>query len=304
MDATVQPMEKLNSTFYMPDGVFGIDVYIGGVVGAYNMSASGYTSAVAGDVGKLVTGGTSGATGILQDYDNSTRYWVIGKLNNIAFTDGEAITITNGTGAATLSTQTTDTYDYTFGDVYLARGFYDNEQVVGHSTKFKTSHPVILGGGIEDDGDLAIGGEINSAKGIIVTGGSSEDGKMFYSASSGLSLRGVAGSSYDFFLNGAGGSLLMRNPTGTTDLQINDILMQQRFQLKDGGTLGAVNDLTLGEGNYFTLSTGADLQRILSTDWQDGSVVFLDVPASLRITHQGASSGSDRDWETITFSKC
>lgn len=62
--------------------------------------STGYTSAVVGDVGDTVVGGTSGATGTLDSYDNTTRKWLLTTTDD--FTDGEAITITGGTGAGTL----------------------------------------------------------------------------------------------------------------------------------------------------------------------------------------------------------
>ena len=39
------------------------------------LASSGYTSAVSGDIGKTVTGGTTGDTGELLAYDNDTRKW-------------------------------------------------------------------------------------------------------------------------------------------------------------------------------------------------------------------------------------
>ena len=64
-------------------------------------SSGGYTSAVAGDVGKTVTDGT--ATGVLISYDNTARTWNITSSNDTAFTDSAAVTITAGTGAGTLA---------------------------------------------------------------------------------------------------------------------------------------------------------------------------------------------------------
>lgn len=68
----------------------------------YNLEflSAGYTSAIAGDIGKTVVGGTSGATGTLVSYDNTTRIWVISTSED--WTDGEAVTITTGTGAGDL----------------------------------------------------------------------------------------------------------------------------------------------------------------------------------------------------------
>lgn len=62
--------------------------------------STGYTSAIAGDVGKTVVGTTSGSEGVLVSYDNTTRKWLLTTSED--FTDGEAITITTGTGAGTL----------------------------------------------------------------------------------------------------------------------------------------------------------------------------------------------------------
>lgn len=58
-----------------------------------------YTNAVAGDLGKTVVGTTSGAEGTLISYDNTAKEWVISTTED--FTDGEAVTITTGTGAGT-----------------------------------------------------------------------------------------------------------------------------------------------------------------------------------------------------------
>lgn len=63
-------------------------------------ASAGYTNAVAGDIGKTVVGGSSGSTGTLISYDNTTREWVLSTEEE--FDDGEAVTITTGTGAGTL----------------------------------------------------------------------------------------------------------------------------------------------------------------------------------------------------------
>jgi len=65
-------------------------------------AAAGYTSAVAGDIGKTVTGGTTGDTGTLISYDNDTRQWTILPDNSGDEFDAiEAVTITGGTGGGT-----------------------------------------------------------------------------------------------------------------------------------------------------------------------------------------------------------
>lgn len=69
------------------------------------LASSGYTSAVSGDIGKTVTGGTTGDTGELLAYDNDTRkWWVRMDDSGDLFDDNdEAITISSGTGAGTMS---------------------------------------------------------------------------------------------------------------------------------------------------------------------------------------------------------
>jgi hypothetical protein len=68
-------------------------------------AAAGYISAVAGDVGKAVIGGATGDTGTLLSYDNSTRQWTIQPdTASDEFDNGaEAVTITDSTGAGTLT---------------------------------------------------------------------------------------------------------------------------------------------------------------------------------------------------------
>jgi len=64
-----------------------------------SFQASAYTSAVAGDIGKTVTGGTSGDTGTLLSYDNTNRVWWVDTTDDFAIS--EAMTIGGGTGAGT-----------------------------------------------------------------------------------------------------------------------------------------------------------------------------------------------------------
>ncbi len=68
-------------------------------------ASGGYTSAIAGDLGKTVVGSSSGATGVLISYDNTAKTWNVTSSNDTAFTDSEAVTITTGTGAGTLDSE-------------------------------------------------------------------------------------------------------------------------------------------------------------------------------------------------------
>jgi len=72
------------------------------------LSSGGYTSALNSDIGKTVTGGTTGDTGKLLHFNNTTRKWWV--RSDVAGAGGdefdngtEAITIASGTGAGTMS---------------------------------------------------------------------------------------------------------------------------------------------------------------------------------------------------------
>lgn len=69
------------------------------------LAESGYTAAVAGDIGKTVEGGTTGDTGTLVAYDNTAREWIIDPTapEDTFDDDDEALTIATGTGAGDLS---------------------------------------------------------------------------------------------------------------------------------------------------------------------------------------------------------
>jgi hypothetical protein len=73
------------------------------------LDAGGYVSPIASDLGKDVVGGTSGDTGVLLDYIDAERCLIV-RINvpgvtptGTEFDAAEAITITGGTGAGTLS---------------------------------------------------------------------------------------------------------------------------------------------------------------------------------------------------------
>jgi len=74
---------------------YASDVYV------LTLQSGGYTSAIAGDIGKTVTDGAT-HTGTLLAYNNTTRKWWIRKVG-IAFANSDAVTITTGTGAGTLA---------------------------------------------------------------------------------------------------------------------------------------------------------------------------------------------------------
>lgn len=89
------------------------------VIRVLQLSSSGYTSAVAGDIGKTVTGGTTGDTGELLDYDNTNYKWWIrmDDTGDLFDNASEALTISSGTGAGSMSAVST-TGEHLWANIY------------------------------------------------------------------------------------------------------------------------------------------------------------------------------------------
>jgi hypothetical protein len=115
-------------------------------------AAGGYTDAVAGDIGTTVTGGTTGDTGRLISYNNTTRKWIIDPTDSgdTFDDDDEAITCT-GTGAGTLSavgssapvTTLIEDIIYTTGGP--ASGFRGEDTTVAVFAEFKIEYNTLSG---------------------------------------------------------------------------------------------------------------------------------------------------------------
>lgn len=93
---TQTSFKRLNSGSVQTSGYDG-EIYL------LTLNASGYTNAVSGDLLKTVTGGTSGATARLLDYDNTQRKWWVRRISG-TLANNEALTIGTGTGAGTTAT--------------------------------------------------------------------------------------------------------------------------------------------------------------------------------------------------------
>lgn len=77
-----------------------------------------YTNAVASDVGKAVTGGTTGDSGVLLDYDNTAKkWWVRMDAADDLFDQAETVSVTSGTGTGT-STGASITGEHIFANPY------------------------------------------------------------------------------------------------------------------------------------------------------------------------------------------
>lgn len=93
-------------------------------------ASGGYTNAVAGDIGKVVTGGTTGDTGDLIDYDNTNRVWVVrcAAADDLFDNGSEAITIASGTGAGTLNAVST-TGEWQWANLYTLASIVAGSQI-------------------------------------------------------------------------------------------------------------------------------------------------------------------------------
>jgi hypothetical protein len=68
--------------------------------------------------------------------------------------------------------------------------------------------------------------------------------------------------------------------------------MGTRFEFAKGADVASANDLTLGtDGNYFVITGSTQINRLLPTTWQAGSMVILDLPASIVIKHNQSAGG-------------
>lgn len=84
-----------------------LTVLVPGVYVTLTSQAGGYVSCVPTDIGKVVTGTGSGATGTLLSYDNATRVWVVSSLT-LTFAAADVLSIAAGTGAGTVTTVALD----------------------------------------------------------------------------------------------------------------------------------------------------------------------------------------------------
>lgn len=124
--------------------------------------ASGYTSAIASDIGKVVTDGTD--TGILLDFDNTHRkWWVRQDASDDNFPSG-FITITSGTGAGTLSTAATTgenlfSNPFTLGSIENDTQLYVVQNYATISSWWSLGHIDILLP-VQESGDLINNGQV------------------------------------------------------------------------------------------------------------------------------------------------
>lgn len=55
------------------------------------------------------------------------------------------------------------------------------------------------------------------------------------------------------------------------------ITPNSRILGKEGTNVASANDITLGDGNFFSITGTTEIQRILRTGWTNGSMIILNL---------------------------
>lgn len=99
---------------WLNGGAITTSGYVTAGIYKLTMSSSGYTNPVSGDIGKTVQNGGVTHTGTLLAYNNTTKVWWIRAVTSVFTT--EAVTISGGTGAGTITAVATG--EMAFPNIY------------------------------------------------------------------------------------------------------------------------------------------------------------------------------------------
>jgi hypothetical protein len=138
------------------------------------------------------------------------------------------------------------------------------------------------------------------------TGTVNAGGEVVFMATSDTDVERYAAIGTDVQANsgsGATGDVYIANKAATTDATLLRRLIVKvagqiianatRFQEAQGAALTAANNLTLGsDGNYFQVDGATQINLILNTNWQGGSVVTLKFNSTPTVKHNQAASGN------------
>lgn len=102
---------------------------------------------------------------------------------------------------------------------------------------------------------LAVSGLVTASGGVLIDGGSFASGKIYKSASAGLGIPGITGSSNDITLLTPGGTSIVGVPTGTVNVSLAGHILADTDNIKDIGASGATRFRT----GYFGTSVVAPL---------------------------------------------
>lgn len=139
--------------------------------------------------------------------------------------------------------------------------------------------------------NAAIAGTVTAAS-VTVTGGSHVAGSVYKQASNGLSLGGVAGSSFDFaVLNPAGSSTIIAVPTGTLNLLLSGNLTSSGSLTSTIAGGQFVADISGGTNNLFMNISNSGTQALIGIESSVGATVFTGTSAYATVLgNSGAKS--------------
>ncbi len=91
------------------------------------------------------------------------------------------------------------------------------------------------------------------------------------------------------YLSGGVGSLDDIDGTKALIWDVNSLRLARRFEHGAGSAVAAANDLTLGlAGNYFQITGNTQINAITTTNWQAGSVIWLQFTGTPTVKHATA----------------
>lgn len=92
------------------------------------------------------------------------------------------------------------------------------------------------------------------------------------------------------YAHGSGFSVVVETAT-ILSMMTTGLLMNHRFQGKQGADIASANDITLTSGNYFDITGAVQINRILTTNWQAGSMITLKFDGAPTVSHNTAAGG-------------
>ena len=107
---------------------------------------------------------------------------------------------------------------------------------------------------------------------------------------------------FSVFTTDVGSTALVKrfviNPDGSADFQNNNIKTTGRIQGSKGPNVASADAITLGAGNYFRITGGTQINHMINTDWQAGSVVLLEFAALVTVKNDaGGAAGAEQDFK-------
>ncbi|RLB64979.1 MAG: hypothetical protein DRH04_10955, partial [Deltaproteobacteria bacterium] len=113
------------------------DTYDDGII-MITFESSGYTDATDSDIGKTVTGSTTGDFGVLIDYDNTNRRWWVRVTTAGTYASaGETVSVSGGSGSGTASEVVTG--EWLWSNVYTLGSITDDSIIYIYYGTYKFS---------------------------------------------------------------------------------------------------------------------------------------------------------------------